>query len=148
MWKSRFRRLRTTYTLWGENCSEVKNKLGKLFSLDLLKNPKDSFCSKIWIASLLKITQLLFVLATKYFFSFKGNSEYFLFKLSGRNIFFKSYTVLVIFCKYKYIVIKLFNLIASLQYLWRGCFLAKYIFRSHNGVKLINCRHLEYHVTT
>lgn len=35
------RRLRTTYTLQGENCSEVPHeKLDKLLSLDLLKNPK------------------------------------------------------------------------------------------------------------
>lgn len=34
------RRLRTTYTLQGENCSEVHEKLDKLLSLDLLKHPK------------------------------------------------------------------------------------------------------------
>lgn len=34
------RRLRTTYSLQGENCSEVHEKLDKLLSLDLLKHPK------------------------------------------------------------------------------------------------------------
>lgn len=32
------RRLRTTYTLQGENCSEVHEKLDKLLSLDLAKS--------------------------------------------------------------------------------------------------------------
>lgn len=57
-------------------------------------------------------------MATKYFFSFKKQSEYIYFKSSSTNILLRSYTVrkrVVIFCEYKYIVIKLFNLNASLE---------------------------------
>lgn len=120
------RRLRTTYTLQGENCSEVHEKLDKLLSLDLAKSYEFKTKSPwqfsvlnfpfIWITCLLEMTQLLFVLATKYLFSFTRNSEYFYFKLFNRNHIFRSYRerkILVIFCKYKSIVIKLFNLIAS-----------------------------------
>lgn len=119
------RRLRTTYTLQGENCSEVHEKLDKLLSLDLLKHPKRSYEFKTkspWQFSVSFESRAfsrwhrLFVLGTKYLFSFKINSEYFYFKLFNRNHIFRSYRVrkiLVIFCKYKSIVIKLFNLIAS-----------------------------------